>query len=154
MHNQGSIPQKINSFTATKPNPDPGDSLSIGTDRVPTFNLSLLASHAHPRLALPSPKGQITNHLVIVEHFQTRPRNTLASQRQVLSPIFFQMTVRQMPNRQMLYLKTSATEILLVEGVLHTTGLRRENPPLNQNKIKNKPSAKKLLLKTCHKYLS
>lgn len=58
------IPQKINSFTAMMLNPDPGDSLSIGTHQVPTFNLSLLASHTHPHLALPSPKGQITSHLV------------------------------------------------------------------------------------------
>lgn len=38
----------------------------------------------------------------------------------------------------MLHLKTSTTEVLSVEGIFPTTGLQEENPPLNQNKIKNK----------------
>lgn len=45
----------------------------------------------------------------------------------------------------MLYLKTSTTKILLVEGIFPTTGLQEENPPLNQNKIKKNFLLKKPL---------
>lgn len=138
-----------------KLNPDSGDKLYWNRS-ISAFNLSLLALNLVPLDLFPS-KGPDEIHTAssektLVGYLYNFLGNHLTLRGRVLSSFFFWLVDSQPPAKQTFCLKISDPQNSFGQGYIAPQD-ERKDPPLNQNKIKDKASAKKPLLKTHHKYL-